>query len=283
MGNVATAFNNTFVDGDDVDKADCRAIGQEIEDYVAAPRTHNANAAGSPTSAPSGYIRRAIGADGNLDQLDVIDGFGGVPGVRLRRANGTGASPTAVLSGEVTGRMDWSGYYTTGGPGYALRPSSIRGEATENWTSTAQGARAVIATTPNGTATPVDAFYVGQDQSARAKGALGYINGQGAGGAVTQLTSRATGVTLNAVTGQITLFSAAGQTTLSTASRFTLTNSKIEATDTLQISLINSPNNLVYFFGSKCAAGSADIWLMASAATVEAPVIQFNLFKGANN
>jgi hypothetical protein len=43
---------------------------------------------------------------------------------------------------------------------------------------------------------------------------IGYATG--AGGTVTQLTSRTTGVTLNKVAGQITLFSAAGTTTWQT-------------------------------------------------------------------
>jgi hypothetical protein len=283
MGAIATGFNTVFADGANVSLASARGLGATIETYLAAPYTLNGNAAASPTSAPSGYIQRLIGTDADAYQMLVVDGFGGIPTLRVRRANGTGAAPTAIVASDVVGRMDFSGYYTAGGTAYATNPASVRAEATENWSSTAQGSRVVIATTPNTTATPADALYIGQDQSVLAKGALGYITGQGAGGTVAQATSRTTGVTLNAVTGQITLFNGAGSTTLTTASRFTLTNNKIAATDTLVINLITSANNLVYLFGAKCAAGSADIWVMASAATAEAPVIQFSVIKGASN
>ena len=73
----------------------------------------------------------------------------------------------------------------------------MRCEATQNWTSTALGSRLVFQTTPNSTASPVDVMWVGQDASLLVKGAIGYQTGIGTGGAVTQVTSRTTGVTLN--------------------------------------------------------------------------------------
>jgi hypothetical protein len=282
MGAIVDAFVDAFPDGVDVDKADCRGLGQAIEDYLAAPYTLNDNAAGSPTSAPTGMVQRLIGVDSQT-ALGVIDAFGGLPALRVRRAQGTGASPTQITSGVYLGAIQFAGYYTTGGSAYSDDAAIIYAKSTEIHTSTAQGTQLEFWTTPTGSASRALALVIGQDQSVLAKGALGYLTGQGAGGTVSQGTSRTTGVTLNAVTGQITLFGAAGSTTLSTASRFTLTNNKIAATDTLAISLVSSPNNLVYLFGSKCAAGSADIWVMASAATSEAPVLQFAVVKGANN
>jgi hypothetical protein len=282
MGAIVDAFVDTFQDNVDADKADCRALGQVIEDYLAAPYTLNDNAAPSPTSAPTGMVQRLIGVDAQA-ALGVIDAFGGLPALRVRRAQGTGASPSQITRGVYLGAIQFAGYYTSGGSAYSDDAAILYAKSTEIHTSTAQGTQLELWTTPDGTTTRTLALVIGQDQSVRAKGALGYVAGQGAGGTVSQATSRTTGVTLNAVTGQITLFNGAGLTTLSTSSRFTLTNNKIAANDTLAISLVSSPNNLVYLFGSKCAPGSADIWLMASATTAEAAVLQFAVIKGATN
>lgn len=62
-------------------------------------------------------------------------------------------------------------------------------------------------------------------------GSLGY--GTGAGGAVTQITSAATGVTLNKATGQITTF--ALTTAAGAEERFTVSNTFVAATDTISI------------------------------------------------
>jgi hypothetical protein len=258
MGAIATGFNTVFADGANVSLASARGLGSTIETYLSAPYTLNYNAAASPTSAPSGYIQRLVGKDADAYQMLVIDGFGGIPTTRLRRANGTGAVPTAVVSSDVTGRFEFSGYYTSGGAAYATNPASVRGEATENWSSTAQGSRVVIATTPNTTATPADALYVGQDQSVLAKGNLGYITGQGAGG---------------------TVFSGAGS---SAGQTFTLTNNKIKATSLLLINVAGAPTGL-YYFGVKIGAGSATITVFNPGNNNEQPVLSFIVLDGATN
>lgn len=278
MGTIATAFTNAFADGANVAKATCRAIGSTIETYLAAPYTLNNNTAASPTSSPTGLIQRLIGKDADSFQLSVVDGFGGVPTVRLRRANGTGASPTAVVANDVVGRMDFSGYYTAGGAAYAVAPAFIRGQATENWSSTAQGAQAVIATTPNGAIAPLDALFIGQDQSVRAKGGIGYVSGQGAGATVSQTGLRTTGVTLNALSGRIILVNAAG---LPGGASFPLTNNKIELTDTLVINAVSTVG--YYYFAVTIQAGIAYIGVFNPTSNTEAVALQFNVIKGAIN
>jgi hypothetical protein len=59
---------------------------------------------------------------------------------------------------------------------------------------------------------------------------VGY--GVGGGGAVTQITSRATAVTLNSFSGQITMFSAAGS---ATAASFTVNDSLVKTTDVIEV------------------------------------------------
>jgi hypothetical protein len=279
MGALDTAFKNAFLAAAAADTALCRALGAAIEAYLAAPYSINANAAASPTSAPTGMIARVIGKDGDAVQALVVDGFGGVPEIIPRRANSTGASPAAIANGDILGRFSFAGYHTSGGSGYSARPASLRAEATQTHTSSAQGTRLVFATTPDSSTTPADALFIGKDQSVRAKGPLGYINGQGAGSTVSQASSRTTGVTLNAATGQITLVTAAGA---STGQSFVLTNSFIEATDILVISVAGSPTGL-YYFGTKIGSGSATITMFNPGNNNESVVLNFAIIKGANN
>ena len=74
----------------------------------------------------------------------------------------------------------------------------------------------------------------------------------GAGGAVTQLTSKATGVTLNTVVGQITLNGATLNTNTTVA--FTLTNSAIATADVVLV---------VHSSGG--TAGAYQVWVTTTA------------------
>lgn len=109
------------------------------------------------------------------------------------------------------------------------------------------------------------------------KTTFGYTSG--AGGAVTQLTSRVTGVTINAPTGAITLFSAAG---VPTPTSFTVTNSAVAATDVVILSVKSGATNSYSFNVSAVAAGSFNItfWAQIGIAT-DAPVVNFVVLKGA--
>lgn len=104
---------------------------------------------------------------------------------------------------------------------------------------------------------------------------VGYATG--AGGAVTQATSRTTGVTVNTVTGAITLVSAAGSTTPAT---FTVTNSSVAATDVIILNQ-KSGTDLYDLDVTAVAAGSFDITFNTkSGTTTEQPVINFAVIKG---
>jgi len=104
---------------------------------------------------------------------------------------------------------------------------------------------------------------------------LGYATG--AGGTVTQTTSRTTGVTLSKPTGAITMFSAAGSTTAAT---FTVTNSLVAATDIIILNQ-KSGTNLYDLLVTAVAAGSFNITFRTTSGTAtDAPVINFALIKG---
>ncbi|AZO52092.1 hypothetical protein EJ073_28630 [Mesorhizobium sp. M4B.F.Ca.ET.058.02.1.1] len=84
---------------------------------------------------------------------------------------------------------------------------------------------------------------------------MGYSTG--AGGTVTQATSKATGVTLNKATGKIT--TAADALAANTAVSFTLTDSAIAATDLLELNHQGGGTFGAYLLQARCAAGSATI------------------------
>jgi hypothetical protein len=104
---------------------------------------------------------------------------------------------------------------------------------------------------------------------------IGYATG--AGGTVTQLTSRTTGVTLNKTTGAITLFSAAGS---ATAATFTVTNSTVAATDVIILNQ-KSGTDLYDLMVTAVAAGSFNLTFRTTGGTTtEQPVFNFAVIKG---
>lgn len=111
-------------------------------------------------------------------------------------------------------------------------------------------------------------------KSSSATAGIGYASG--AGGAVTQGTSRTTGVTLNKVSGSITLVSAAGSTTPAT---FTVTNSAVAATDVVVASQKSGTDKLIALV-TAVAAGSFDLTVYTTGGTTtEQPVINFAVIK----
>jgi hypothetical protein len=103
---------------------------------------------------------------------------------------------------------------------------------------------------------------------------VGYTTG--AGGTVTQATSRTTGVTLNKTTGAITLFSAAGTTTAAT---FTVTNSTVAATDVIILNQ-KSGTDLYDLMVTAVAAGSFNLTFRTTGGTTtETPVFNFAVIK----
>jgi len=128
--------------------------------------------------------------------------------------------------------------------------------------------------TPNiGAATGTSLTATGAIVSTGTAG-VGYATG--AGGTVTQITSRTTGVTLNKTTGAITLFSAAGSTTAAT---FTVTNSTVAATDVIILNQ-KSGTDLYDLMVTAVAAGSFNITFRTTGGTTtETPVFNFAVIK----
>lgn len=112
-------------------------------------------------------------------------------------------------------------------------------------------------------------------------GGIGYTTG--AGGTVTQITSKSTGVTLNKLCGQITMHNAS--LSANAEAVFTLTNSFIEANDAVFVCLKSSVSAGRYLVGvATVSAGSCQIVISnVGSVASESPIITFVVIKAVNN
>jgi hypothetical protein len=131
-------------------------------------------------------------------------------------------------------------------------------------------------TTPNiGAATGTSLAVTGAITSSG--GGIGYAVGSGS--SVTQGTNRTTGVTMNKLCGNITMFS--GSQAAAAVVAFTLTNSFIAATDIVIVQHISATNAGCWEFSNVPAAGSVSINVKnISAATItSATPLRFAIIK----
>jgi hypothetical protein len=107
--------------------------------------------------------------------------------------------------------------------------------------------------------------------------------GAGAGGTVTQATSKSTGVTLNTRCGTVTMNAA--ELAANTAVSFTLTNSQVEATDMVMISHSGAGTFGAYVCDARAAAGSASVVVrnVTAGALSEAIVLRFAIVKAVTS
>jgi len=122
--------------------------------------------------------------------------------------------------------------------------------------------------------TTIALFDLNRPLLGSAQSNVGYATGAGA--AVTQATSRTTGVAINAACGAITLVSAAGTTSWQS---FTVTNSQVAATDTVIVNQ-KSGTDLYRTHVTAVAAGSFQItFATTGGTTTEQPVFTFAVIK----
>lgn len=110
---------------------------------------------------------------------------------------------------------------------------------------------------------------------------IGYATG--AGGTVTQATNKSTGVTLNKITGQITMNNAA--LAAATIVSFTLTNTTIASGDVLVLNHISGGTAGAYTLNAQSGSGTASINVRnATAGSLsEAIVIAFAVIKAVTS
>jgi hypothetical protein len=221
--------------------------------------------------------------DGNAEYASIVG----------RRYNGNVAVPTQVLAGQDVLRINSTAATNLGGGNVGnVAMAQIRTTALENQTSTAQGSSITFTVTPIGSAatsrvdvatiTTANGVSATRLTSSNPTGGIGYI--AGAGGTVTQLTSKATGVTLNTVSGEITTSNSNlnGDATVS----FTLTNSAIANTDVMIINHVSGGTVGRYVFNAACGTGSAAITIRnvtagGGGAEAAALVLRFVVIKGS--
>jgi hypothetical protein len=134
----------------------------------------------------------------------------------------------------------------------------------------------------SGTVINANITTAGTIRSSSSSAGVGYA--AGAGGTVTQLTSKATGVTLNTVSGEITTDDGTlnGDTTVS----FVLTNSAIANTDVMIINHVGGGTVGRYTFNAACNNGNATITIRnvtsgGGSNEGAALVLRFAVIKGA--
>lgn len=230
--------------------------------------------AGSNISAFANFYQLSIGLSGAT--LATAYNF------RIRSGT-TGAAPTGTVSGLAGVAVEAPGLFHTGTPTltftatYGLRVANQAMAVTGITQGTVYGLW--VDTQTNGTSNYL-AWFNGTNPVAVQNTGLGYVTG--AGGTVTQATSKATGVTLSKASGAITMNNAA--LAAGTIVSFVLTNTAIAATDVLILNHISGGTVGSYSLNAQCAAGSATINVRNNTAgsLSEAIVIQFALIKAVN-
>lgn len=273
---------------------------------------------GTTALAGSERARFTGGTMGTPGATDVLIAAGAISCGSTLSATGLRAT-TGFHEGPINGRIAFNAYYSAGwkyrSNGYAsaltdnaasgvvlqvaptgLADAAISWQAVFTGTPTTLGFASAIVSTFNNT---TDATTT-SDGSVRLSGGLSVASGKsivagakilsvgatsgigyatGAGGTVTQATSRTTGVTLNTVTGAITLVSAAGSATWQT---FTVTNSAVAATDTVIVDQV-SGTDLNMIAVTNIAAGSFKIsFATTGGTTTEQPVFRFTVIKSVS-
>jgi len=180
---------------------------------------------------------------------------------------------TIVTSDEVLGGIHFNG---SDGTNY-IPAAQIYGVTDGTPGTNDMPGRLVFSTTADGSSSPTERMRIDSSGNVLVTNAAGLGYGTGAGGTVTQATSRTTGVTLSKPTGAITMFSAAGS---ATAATFTVTNTLVAATDTIILNQ-KSGTNLYVLLVTAVAAGSFNVTFYTTGGTAtDAPVINFSLIKG---
>jgi len=242
--------------------------------------THSANTL-SWSGASSGYHYDAE-VDVNISTANTFSS-----GVNVRKRGTTGDATAAIVNGTEIG---FHSFYGWDGAGYG-RGAYALANATQNWAASTHGASYSIAVTANGSNDASRSMLIDQDGSvlferstvklSSPTGGLGY--GTGAGGTVTQITSKSTGVTLSKVSGQITTHNAA--LAAATIVSFTLTNTVIAAGDVLVLNHVSGGTLGAYTLNAACGAGTATITIRNNTAgsLSDAMVIGFALIKGVTS
>lgn len=254
----------------------------------------------------------AGGTISGITDLAILDGGTGASTASGARTNlGLGTISTqdsnnvTITGGSISG-VSFSGSFT--GVTLISSTSFTTSNAATNLTITTNGitaggsdANVNIVLSPKGTGSvtstkvgftggAIDGTTLGATTASTVRGttveattSIGYPTGTG--GAVTQATSRTTGVTLNKICGQITLF---GPTTIGghNSQEFTLTNSFITPNDIVVVCIKSGVTSSAYTVGVTAVnSGSCKISIQNvnnSVTPSDTPVLSFAVIKAVN-
>lgn len=185
----------------------------------------------------NGVVTPAIAFTGSVS--------GSISMIPQSSAGGTLTLPNATdtLIGKATTDTLTNKTYDTAGTGNTFK---INGTAVSAVTGTGS---VVLATTPTlttpviGAATGTSLTASGLIKSSSASAGIGYATG--AGGTVTQITSRSTGVTVNKICGSITTFSGVALAAGSEAA-FLVSNSSVASTDCVIVNIASGATTNAY-------------------------------------
>lgn len=282
--------------------------GATAPEWVSSTGTGNVVRATSPTITTSATIPLVIGGTGTTSTLTLrsTSGVGATGADIIMQVGNNGATEAMRIrnSGNVGFGTATPGYRVTinaftsvSGPVLAVKQSaetnSFNGIAVQrssndttlgisfnssldSWVLSASYASTGAYKPISFATSDAERFKIDASGNALVTGVGGLGYGTGSGGAVTQATSRTTGVTLNKSNGAITLVSAAGTTTWQT---FTVTNSVVAATDTIIVNQ-KSGTDLYMIHVTAVAAGSFNVtFATTGGTTTEQPVFNFAVIK----
>lgn len=266
-------------------------IGNNLTPQSGTGLTINGNTVTPPAISGLGLnpFVTIVGPDATRPVL-FMQGFGSSaePSLVFGHSRGTAASPTATQSGDFVAEVFAHPFHADGTPGYVTSAGSgLIFAATENTTATTAGQELRVYTTPTGSVTAGLAATFGNGGtltctagilSTSAIFGVGYTTG--AGGTVTQITSRTTPVTINKVSGAITLVSAAGTATHQV---MTINNNTIAATDTISINQKSGTDKYIIHVIQVANASFSITYATTGGTTTEQPVFQYNVIRGSNS
>lgn len=286
VGQLGSSDNRLVrTDGTDGQSAQSTGITVDDSNYMTGVARLGIGASNLLSSAVQGQLSNdgfatwAISAHGvTSDPVGALLGY---------RSRGTNASPSIVSDGDSLFQFFARGYDGTayrnsagfffevdGTPGAGDMPGRIR-----------------VMVSPDGTSTLSEAFRFSNDLSALAAGKLtsnaatgGVGYSSGAGGTVTQATDKSTGVTVNKVSGSITMNNAAlGASSLAS---FVVTNSAVAATDVVIVNVSSGGTANAYRADvTAIAAGSFTITVqnITGGSLSESPVLSFAVIKAVTS
>lgn len=255
------------------------ALG-EYATGVGMQARNNGNVGVLHLNAEGGDVRAGFNAPAGASNLTLFQtGTGTGDYAEISGRNGAGAAADGLL------HRTFGTAWPTSGSNFQDGAASMTGTNLSGGYSIGTQASADLRIYTNNTLRTTWAAATGDisttGQVVSTGGGIGYATG--AGGTITQITSRATGVTLNKLSGTITMFSSA--VAINGVSTFTFTNSFISATDFVLVQHISATNGGAWGISVVAGAGSCTITLRnnTTASITEATPLRFLILKSVNN